>query len=38
MGKAILAVLKIMENFQETTEKYQLSSFSKTVGHLIGSL
>ena len=38
MGKAVLVVLKIMENFQETTKEYELSSFSKTAGHLIGSL
>ena len=38
MGKTVLAVLKIMENFQQTTNEYQLSSFSKAVGHLVGSL
>ena len=38
MGKTILAALKIMENFKETMNEYQRSSFSKAVGHLIGSL
>ena len=35
MGKTVLTVLKIMENFQETTYEYQLSSFNKAVDHLI---
>ena len=38
MGKTIVAALKIMENFQETMNEYQRSSFSKAVGHLISSL
>ena len=38
MGKTILAALKIMENFQETMNEYQRSSFSKAVSRLIGSL
>ena len=38
VGKTVLAVLKNMENFQETTKEYQLSSFSEAAGHLIGSL
>ena len=38
MCKTILAALKIMENFQETMNEYQRSSFSKAVSHLIGSL
>ena len=35
MGKTVLTVLKIMENFQETTYEYQLCSFNKAVDHLI---
>ena len=37
MGKTVLTGLKLMENFQETTYEYKLSSFSKAVDHLTGS-
>ena len=37
MGATVLTVLKVMENFQEATYEYQLSSFNKAVDHLFGS-
>ena len=37
MGKTVLTVPKVMENFQEATYEYQLSSFNKAVDHLFGS-
>ena len=37
MGKTVLTILKVMENFQEATYEYQLSSFNTAVDHLSGS-